>query len=134
MRPDQLRARPVDRRSDIWSFGCMLYQSVTGKIPFAADTIGDTLAAVLREEPDWSAFPSSPVALQRLARRCLRKDPQERLHDIADARLDLTDALNESAAVVVPLPGRGSWRGLRRRALAAGIAGLALIALATAAG
>lgn len=134
MSPEQLRGRPVDRRSDIWSFGCMLYQAVTGKIPFAAETISDTLAAVLREEPDWSAFPGSPLSLQRLARRCLRKDPQDRLHDIGDARLELEDALNESAAVVWALPGTGSWRVSRRRAIAAGAAVLLAVALATAAG
>ena len=134
MSPEQLRGRPVDRRTDIWSFGCMLYEAVTGKIPFAAETISDTLAAVLREEPDWSVFPGSPLALQRLARRCLRKDPQERLHDIADARLELDDALNESAAVTLPLPGSGSWRVSRRRAIAAAAAVLAIIAMATAAG
>ena len=134
MSPEQLRGRSVDRRSDIWSFGCMLYESVTGKVPFAAETISDTLAAVLREEPDWSVFPGSPVGLQRLARRCLRKDPQDRLHDIADARLELDDALNESASVLLPLPGTRSWRVSRRRAIAGAGAVLALVAIAAAAG
>ena len=86
--------------------------------PFAADTISDTLAAVLSEEPDWRLLPAAPLGLQRLCRRCLKKEPQQRLHDIADARLELEETLNESAALVVPMPGHGSWRVSRRDALA----------------
>ena len=128
MSPEQVRGRPLDRRTDIWSFGCMLYEALTGQAPFAADTMSDTLAAVLREEPDWRAFPPAPLGLQRLVRRCLKKDPQTRLHDIADARIELDEALNESAALVVPMPGARSWRVSRRRALGVGL--VALLALA----
>ena len=128
MSPEQVRGRALDRRTDIWSFGCMLYEALTGRTPFAADTISDTLAAVLREEPDWRALPAAPMGLQRLVRRCLRKDPQSRLHDIADARLDLEDTLTESAALVVPMPGHGSWRISRKHALGAAMLGVLAIA------
>jgi serine/threonine-protein kinase len=118
MSPEQVRGRTLDRRTDIWSFGCMLFESLSGRAPFTADTISDTLAAVLKEEPDWRLLSAAPLGLQRLVRRCLRKDPTSRLHDIADARLELDEVLNESAALVVPMPGRGSWRVSRRNALA----------------
>src|SRR5918994_7716774 len=95
MSPEQVRGRVLDRRTDIWSFGCMLYEALTGRAPFTAETLSDTLAAVLREEPDWRPLPAAPLGLQRLVRRCLRKDPQARLHDIADARLELEETLNE---------------------------------------
>jgi eukaryotic-like serine/threonine-protein kinase len=128
MSPEQVRGRPLDRRTDIWSFGCMLYEALTGSAPFAADTMSDTLAAVLKEEPDWRALPAAPFGLQRLVRRCLKKDPQARLHDIADARIELEDALNESAALVLPMPGRGGWRLSRRHLAAGAAAGLAALA------
>ena len=128
MSPEQIRGRPLDRRTDIWSFGCMLYEALTGHAPFTAETLSDTLAAVLREEPDWRRLPAAPLGLQRLVRRCLKKDPQARLHDIADARLELEETANESAALVVAMPGHGSWRISRRYAFAATI--LALVAIA----
>ena len=128
MSPEQVRGKMLDRRTDIWSFGCMLYEALTGHAPFTADTMSDTLAAVLREEPDWRALPPAPLGLQRLVRRCLKKDPAARLHDIADARLELEEAMNESAALVVPMPGRGGWRVSRRHALIATV--VTLVALA----
>jgi Tol biopolymer transport system component len=133
MSPEQVRGKPLDRRTDIWSFGCMLYEALTGGAPFEADTISDTLAAVLKEDPDWRALPAAPLGLQRLVRRCLKKDPRERLHDIGDARLDLEEALTESAALTVPLPGRGSWRISRRHAALAGLLAAATIAAIAAA-
>jgi serine/threonine-protein kinase len=131
MSPEQVRGRPLDRRTDIWSFGCMIFEAVTGRAPFAADTMSDTLAAVLREEPDWRLLPPAPLGLQRLVRRCLKKDPQARLHDIADARLELEEALNESAALVVPMPGR-AWRISKRRLAAAALGALSVIGLVAA--
>ena len=130
MSPEQVRGRALDRRTDIWSFGCMLYESLTGRAPFAAETISDTLAAVLKEEPDWRALPAAPLGLQRLVRRCLKKEPSARLHDIADARLELEETVNESAALVVPMPGHGSWRISRRHAIAVVPLVLLLIGLA----
>ena len=75
MSPEQVRGKELDRRTDIWSFGCMLYEALAGRPAFAADTVSDTLAAILREEADWSALPPIPPAIERLLRRCLRKGP-----------------------------------------------------------
>ena len=129
MSPEQVRGRTLDRRTDIWSFGCMLYEALTGHAPFTADTISDTLAAVLKEEPDWRELPAAPLGMQRLVRRCLKKDPTSRLHDIADARLELEESVNESSALIVPMPGHGSWRISKRHA-AGGIL-LALVVVAS---
>jgi serine/threonine-protein kinase len=95
MSPEQARGQALDRRSDIWSFGCVLYEALVGRPPFMADTASDTLAAILREEPNWDLLPG-PAPLQRLVRRCLRKDLQSRLRDIADARLEIEELLQES--------------------------------------
>ena len=133
MSPEQVRGRPLDRRTDIWSFGCMLYEALTGRAPFAADTMSDTLAAVLREEPEWRTLGACSPALQRLVRRCLDKDPRERLHDIGDARLELEEAQHESAALILPVPGRSSWRVSRRSAIAAILALLVATAAVAAA-
>ena len=90
MSPEQARGQSVDRRTDIWAYGCVLYEMLTGRRAFAGDTLSDTLVHILEREPDWSALPpDTPVSIRTLLRKCLRKDPQWRLHDIADARLDL---------------------------------------------
>jgi serine/threonine-protein kinase len=97
MSPEQARGRKVDRRADMWAFGCLLYELLTGKRAFGGDTISDTLAAVLKETPDWSALPDgTPVGVRRLLRRCLEKDPRKRWNDAADARLELEEALSET--------------------------------------
>ena len=94
MSPEQAKGRTADKRSDVWAFGCVLYEMLTGAIAFGGgdDTVSEVLAAVLKSEPDWSALPAStPIAVVTLLRRCLTKDPRERLHDIADARLEIRD-------------------------------------------
>ena len=94
MSPEQARGKPVDKRTDIWAFGCVLSEMLTGRAAFAGDTVSDTIAAVLEREPDWSAAPDgTPAAVRRLVARCLEKDPKRRLHDIADARIEMEDAL-----------------------------------------
>ena len=99
MSPEQARGKPVDRRADIWAFGCVLYEMLTGCAAFAAATVTDTLAAVLDREPDWSVLPDkTPPAIRKLLRRCLEKDPKLRLHDMGDAGLDLQDALTSPSA------------------------------------
>ena len=93
MSPEQARGRPVDERSDVWAFGCVLYEMLAGRMTFAGDTITDTLGAIVKSEPDWTALPpETPAAIRRLLRRCLLKDQSERLHAIADARLEIADA------------------------------------------
>jgi len=96
MSPEQARGRAVDRRTDIWSFGCVLYEMLTGRPAFATgETVTDALAAILSREPEWSALPARlPEAIRRLLRRCLEKDPDRRLHHMADAGLDIVDAID----------------------------------------
>ena len=94
MSPEQARAKDVDRRSDIWSFGCILYEMLTGQRLFQRQTVTDTLVAILGEDPDWTALPAStPPAIRALLRRCLQRDRDRRLHDMADVRIELDEAI-----------------------------------------
>ncbi len=112
MSPEQARGKPADKRADIWAFGVVLFEMLTGKRLFAGETVSDILAAVLRADPDWKALPeTTPAAVNRLLHRCLTRDPKARLHDIADARLEIADALGAappepSAAPVAVVPRR----------------------------
>jgi Tol biopolymer transport system component len=95
MSPEQAKAKPVDRRADIWAFGCVLYEMLTGKMAFSGETVTDTLAAVVLKDPDWSQLPSAtPVRVRVLMQRCLQKDPKERLQAIGDARIALNEVLS----------------------------------------
>jgi serine/threonine-protein kinase len=121
MSPEQARGHEVDRRSDIWAFGCVLFEMLAGRRAFEGATFSDTVAAVLDREPDWKALPSeTSPALVRLLRRCLQKEKDKRLHDIADARLDLDELLSrpgvveENGSATVTHPSRLSWRGMLR--------------------
>ena len=92
MSPEQARGQPVDKRADIWAFGCVLYEMLTGRLAFPGQTVSDVIAAILEREPDWSALPSAtPPAVRDLLRRCLEKDPRRRLRDIGDAQRELED-------------------------------------------
>jgi len=94
MSPEQARGKQVDKRTDIWSFGCVLFEALTGISPFRGETITDTLAAIVRADPDWQRVPTNtPYAIRRLLRRCLEKDVSRRLHDIADARIELEETI-----------------------------------------
>jgi Tol biopolymer transport system component len=98
MSPEQAGGEIADRRSDIWSFGCVVFEMLTLKRAFAADSISAIIARVLGSEPDWTLLPpGTPPALRRLLRRCLEKDPRRRLRDIGDARLELDEAAAEAA-------------------------------------
>jgi Tol biopolymer transport system component len=113
MSPEQARAMPVDKRADIWAFGCILYEMLTGRHPFAAATLPDIVSRVLNEDPDWNLLPGgTPDRVTWLLRRCLEKDPRRRLHDIADARIELDEVLANSGVgpVVRPLSPPGSRR------------------------
>ena len=103
MSPEQARGRTVDKRADIWAFGCVLYEMLTGRRAFEGDDVSDTLAAVLRADPDWTALPAkTPTPIRRLLRRCLEKDRKRRLDSAADARLEIDDALTIPAADASP--------------------------------
>jgi serine/threonine protein kinase len=103
MSPEQARGRAVDRRADIWAFGCVLYEMLAGKRLFEGDTVSDILAAVLRSDPDWGALPAAtPPAIRALLRWCLEKDPRRRLQAIGDARIALDGMLPAQEG---PLPG-----------------------------
>jgi Tol biopolymer transport system component len=106
MSPEQARGQPVDKRTDIWAFGCVLYEMLTGRAAFVGPTITDTLAAILEREPNWQALPlATPGNIHRWLRRCLEKDPKRRWRDIGDARIELTDA-SASPTPAMPAEGR----------------------------
>ena len=97
MSPEQARGQAVDARTDVWAFGCVLYEMLAGQSAFGGATVSDTIANVLERDPDWQALPSSaPPSVQRLLGRCLTKDPKHRLHAIADVNFDLAEARAET--------------------------------------
>ena len=92
MSPEQARGKPLDKRTDVWAFGCVLYEMLVGKRAFEGETVSDTLAAILRGEPDWAALPAgTPEKVKEILRKCLKRDAKLRLRDIGDARLDLEE-------------------------------------------
>ena len=113
MAPEQARGRPVDKRADIWAFGVLVWEMLTGRRLFAGETVSDTLAAILKEELRYEELPAAlPAAARRMLRRCLVRDPRDRLHDIADARIELLEAgRGDPAAVSTGAPSaRPVWR------------------------
>jgi len=104
MSPEQARGKPADKRTDIWAFGCILYECLTGKRAFEGETVTEIVAAILKGEPNWQALPAaSPWRIKDLLHRCLRKDPRERLHDISDARIEIEAPMAyPSEAVTAP--------------------------------
>jgi Tol biopolymer transport system component len=111
MSPEQARGRSVDRRTDIWSFGCVLYECLSGAPPFGGDTVSDVMARILEREPEWGALPAgAPPKLMELLRRCLRKDPRERLRDMGDARIVLEEIARGDAGAAAP----AAMTGVRR--------------------
>ena len=117
MSPEQARGKAIDRRADIWAFGCVLFEMLSGQRVFMGETVSDTLASILKSDPDFDKLsPDIPPAVRRLLRRCLHKDPHHRLHDAADARI----VLQEVAAGVVEEPETQApppQEGLSRRTL-----------------
>ena len=133
MSPEQARGQPVDKRTDIWAFGCVLYEMLTGRRAFVGDSLTDTLAHVIDREPDWRAVPeTTPEVVRRLLERCLRKDVRRRLRDIADARIEIDDAIDAPTTRTDSTPGQSDrWLGGRSRRWAP-IGWIAAIVLASA--
>jgi serine/threonine protein kinase len=123
MSPEQAKGRPADTRSDIWAFGCVLFEMLSGRQPFDGDDVSDTLAAVLRGAPDWNALPpETPASIRMLLRRCLQKDPRKRLPHIGVARLEIDDTASAPEAVgptVERRRPRALWTGAAAAILAA---------------
>ena len=129
MSPEQARGKAVDKRADIWAFGCVLYEMLTGRRAFEGEDVSDTLAGVLRGEPDWSLIPSEVSPTVRLClRRCVMKDPSQRIHDIADVRLALEGAFDvpvgPTSTGIAAAP--YSWK--RMLVIASGVASVAILA------
>ncbi|MHC4582843.1 MAG: protein kinase domain-containing protein, partial [Planctomycetota bacterium] len=131
MSPEQARGRPTDKRSDIWAFGCILYEMLAATIPFKGETFSDTLANVLQTPPDWEALPErTPANIRILLRRCLEKDPRRRLRDIGDAGIEISETLTDfESAGVVTAPVSGVTETWRLRWLVAAIAGVVFVAV-----
>jgi eukaryotic-like serine/threonine-protein kinase len=131
MSPEQARGRPVDKRTDIWAFGCVIFEMLVGRRPFSGDTVSDTIAMILTREPAWADLPAAtPSEIRGLLRRCLEKDPRRRVRDIGDARITLEDAL--TGARSDDLPGEHTSGVTRRTAigvLAGAVAGSAATGL-----
>ncbi len=137
MSPEQARGKPLDKRTDIWAFGCVLYEALAGRQAFTGETVSHIIVAVCEREPDWQVLPSTtPAKIRDLLRRCLQKEPNRRLRDVADARLEIEEALSARASVVhaaavsAPRAVYGQWRravlwglsGVLAGALVAGVA------------
>ena len=119
MSPEQAKGRAIDRRSDIWAFGCVLFEMLVGKMAFSGESVTDTLAEIIKAEPDWSLLPTNmPKAISALLQRCLRKDPKQRLQSIGDARVGIEEVLAgkatsvEQAPAQIPMPPLKSARSL----------------------
>jgi len=129
MSPEQARGKVVDKRADIWAFGCVLYEMLVGRRVFDGDEVSDTLAFVLTKDPDWNALPAdTPAAIRRLLRRCLVKDRSNRLPDIGSARLDIDEARAEPPVAPVEMAGARTNRSVAWAIGAAVFAALAVLA------
>ena len=127
MAPEQARGKPVDKRADIWAAGVVLYEMLAGQRLFEGETVSETIAAVLRQDIDWSRLPpGTPEGVERLLRRCLEREPKNRLHDAADLRLDIADLENAGRTPVTddrPSRTRVSWLLVGAIAAASAIVG-----------
>jgi hypothetical protein len=128
MSPEQARGHIVDKQTDVWAFGCVVLEMLTGRPAFGRATVTDTLAAIVHDAPDFEPLPSAlPPALVRVLKRCLEKDPARRFHDIADAAFELEEIQRESADGT-PATRRATAHGRRRRLAAAVAASVVLLA------
>jgi eukaryotic-like serine/threonine-protein kinase len=135
MSPEQARGKAADRRADIWSFGCVLYEMLTGKRVFEGETVSDTLASVLKTDPDWGALPAdTPPRVRELIRRCLTKDSKQRLQAIGDARIAIEETISGVGAGLETRPYETDGetpplQTARKRALPWAVAGVLAVAL-----
>ena len=130
MSPEQAKGKPVDKRADIWAFGVVLYEMLTGQKPFAGEDVSDTLASVLKTDPEWNAFPANtPARLRQLVQACLQKDPKQRVHDVADVRLAMEGAFENVVVPMTPEEPAVARLQIWQRPAPAVIAALALIAI-----
>jgi Tol biopolymer transport system component len=129
MSPEQAKGKPVTKATDIWAFGCVLYELLSGHAAFEGDDITEILAAVVKIEPDWSRLPeNSPAAIRELLRRCLRKDRRQRLQDATGVRIEIEEAITApSPGPTAAAPARRGWRQ-------AVVLGLAVLVAAVVAG
>jgi len=128
MSPEQARGKSVDRRADIWAFGCVLFEMLAGKCTFARETVSDTLASIIKEEPNWAQLPAeTPMRVRVLLQRCLHKDPKQRLRDIGEARISLEEVL---AGASEPSSGAVASASLSRAALPWALFAAAVVVLA----
>jgi len=112
MSPEQARGKAVDKRTDVWAFGVVLYEMLSGRRLFEGDTVSDVLAAVLKTEPDWTTLPpTTPARVRQLLGRCLERDAKERLRDIGEARVALGGATSPAEAAALPAAPAGAARG-----------------------
>jgi serine/threonine-protein kinase len=135
MSPEQARGEPVDKRTDIWAFGCVLYELLTARKAFPGETTADSLAAILEREPDWNLLPPTlPAQLRHLLRRCLQKEVHRRLRDIGDARIEIEEAIAGPATAELDadagMRSPSRWRSLMAWSGPALLIGAAIIALA----
>jgi serine/threonine protein kinase/Tol biopolymer transport system component len=134
MAPEQARGLAVDKRTDIWAFGCVLFEMLTGRTAFQGGTVSDTIAAILQREPDWASLPpATPRTIDRLLRRCFEKDSRRRLRDIGEARIELDEALSRPTAQEIPVTKvdnrTAPWRALTFAALAGALVSALAIAI-----
>src|SRR5262245_55227574 len=134
MAPEQAKGKPVDKRADIWAFGCVLYEMLAGRKAFAGEDVTDTLTAVMRDAPDWSALPATtPNAIRTLLKRSLEKDSRKRIPHIGVARIEIDEAMSATADLVSPAPStsptaKHSWGLIAGAAAAAALAAVITIA------
>ncbi len=127
MSPEQAKGMGVDKRTDIWAFGCVLYEMLSARRAFGGETVADVVAALMTRDPDWTALrPGTPARVRELLRRCLRKDPRERVRDIGDARIEIEEALRQPTADSGPTEQLAAGQKRAWRVVVAAAAGVVL--------